>query len=146
LRKSVATQMIRARPTMPTTVKTRPEATLFCKKDELLGFGLSPGPGIALGVDGTVTVAVCTGTDVLVVSDEVLVVDATGADEVLESVLLDDDEVVEDVPLPLADVEVCVEEEVVLRVVLVCDGGSGITGLRMPSWRAWKGWAPIKAA
>ncbi len=57
---------------LPTIVKTRPEATLFCKKDELLVFELSL--GVALGGDCTITVEVCTDTDksegVIFASDE----------------------------------------------------------------------------
>jgi len=81
---------------MPTIVKTRPEATLFCKKDVLPVFELTF--GVALGDDCTITVEVCTGTDVsegvIIALDEVLVGvgDATGADEGVRvgSALLDD--------------------------------------------------------
>jgi len=77
---------------MPTKVKTRPKATLFCKGDELLVFELTL--GVALGGNCTIPVEVYTGTDepegvlVKIVQD---VGSATGADEGVKSALLDGD-------------------------------------------------------
>lgn len=95
--------MIRARPTTPTIVKTRPEATLFCKKDELPVFELILG-GVAFGDDCTVTVEVCTvtgGSEIALI--EAFVGDATGADKVVELELLDGN-----VPVVLRPCQPCI--------------------------------------
>ena len=60
--KNVAMNIIMTKPTRPTIVNTKPEATLFCKKD-VLEPGLVVGRGN--GVESTKTVVTVEGTEEL---------------------------------------------------------------------------------
>lgn len=57
--KNVAMKKHKTRPKMPTIVNTKPEATLFCRKDVLLPPAMAGGE--AIGDGSAVTVCVTVG-------------------------------------------------------------------------------------